>query len=145
MLLRTLIAFALCLATFAGSVLGLGNGMVLVVHDDGHVGIEYAHLRHAHEHADGANHDDHDYGADSDHAALHAAILADVDSCPPRPAQQQADSAQKHVIHLRSIATAALPPLNVPLLVSGQTRHDDIQGIIARRENARLRSVVLVI
>src|SRR5687767_9779139 len=100
MLFRATLILALSVSTFLGGVLGLGNGMVLVVHDDGHVGVEHAFTRHAHEHADEADHEPHDYGGNADHAALHAAMMLDMDTCPPRPGQQQSDQAVKHVMDL---------------------------------------------
>jgi hypothetical protein len=146
MMLRVLVILTLCFAIFSGSVLGLSNGMVLVVHDDGHLGIEHALTRHAHEHGDGADHESHDYTPDAEHGALHAAIVADTDSCPPRPAQEPAGHTGKHSIDLPALWTALLlSGPSLPSAASSFVRSEDARGSIAPTENARLRTVVLVI
>ena len=145
MILRSILILTLCLATFAGSVMGLSNGMVLVVHDDGHVGIEHALLRHSHEHADGADHEAHDLARGSDHADLHTALLADTDSCPPQPAQQQKAKDLKRSLELPAQFAAVTPALMQNAQVPTVRDVRDSRGITARLENTRLRTVILVI
>jgi hypothetical protein len=142
---RTVTVLLLVSSTFVGAVLGFSNGMVLVVHDDGHVGLERALVRHSHEHAAGADHGPHDYTPDAEHAALHAAIAADSDACPPRPAQQLAGHAGKRIVDLPALPVA--PALNDPLSTPPLTfmRSDAVRGSTAPAENARLRTVILVI
>ena len=145
MIARTILTLIICLATFGGSVMGLSNGMVFVVHDDGHVGIEHAWLRHSHEHADGADHDGHDLARGSDHSDLHAALLADTDSCPPQPAQEQKTTGVKRSLELPAHFADATPALAqyAQILTARDAR--DSRGITARLQNTRLRTVILVI
>jgi hypothetical protein len=146
MLLRMVVSLVLSVSTFVGSILGIGNGMVLVVHEDGHVHVENAHLRHADEHAAGAGHGSHDYGHDGDHAPLHAAIASDVDTGSTRPAKERHDPATARIIALPvlPIAFAApVPSLGMPRV--DRHRFDDLLGVIALRESTCLRSVVLVV
>jgi hypothetical protein len=144
MIVRTILTLTICLATFAGSVMGLSNGMALVVHNDGHVGIEDAWLRHSHEHADGADHDAHDLARGSDHSDLHTALLADTDSCPPQPAQQQKTKDVKPSLELPAQLAAANPALEHAQVPTARDARES-RGITARLENTRLRTVVLVI
>ncbi len=146
MLTRTPTIIALCIAICAGSVLGLGNGMVLVVHDDGHVGIEHAYVRHAHDHAAGADHEDHDYTPDADHATLHAALASQFDSCLAQPGQQQSFQAVKRATELPALPLAFGPhPLKQPSLALARRCRCDARGVTAPQENARLRTVILVL
>lgn len=60
--------------------LGLNNGMALTFDEEhGHVILESPLLRHAHEHAEGADHDTHDHRDDADHARLHDLIASSSD------------------------------------------------------------------
>jgi hypothetical protein len=142
---RTATILVLCLLTFASGTLGFGNGMVLVVHPDG-LGVEHAHVQHALEHADDADHERHDYTSDVDHAALHAAIVADTDSCPAKPAHERTSHSGKRVTALPVLpAWFALNLPTPPSLSLALMRSDLVLGRTAPTENARLRTVVLII
>jgi len=145
MLLRSLILAAICLATVLGRVTGLNHGMVIVVDDHGHLAIEKANIRHIHDHADGADHAPDDHGADADHANLHDAMAKTGDTCLER---FLADAQRTRE---RMAAAKALPAAfgahPVAQDVSDQPARSslNIRGSIARLENARLLTVILLI
>ena len=148
---RTFTILALTLAVFAAGSLGLNSGMVLAFDEDhGHPTFELPQLRHAHEHAEGADHEAHDHGDDADHAELHDLIgstsnshlttqKVDQSSSSTLAAAQQCLSALDIFIPdplgslLRPPSSGALrDALNFP----GGTAHVDL---------ACLRSVVLLV
>ena len=143
--LRTVVSFAVCLAVLTVSSLGLNRGMILHVDDHGHLALESAHVRHAHEHEEGADHEHDDFAGDADHAELHAAMAFDANAGVLKAAER-ADSA------LSAVADAAfLPhPLASLLLadtpsVIARTRAGDFWGSTAHPETASLGTVVLLV
>jgi hypothetical protein len=77
---RTRVIFVLAFAVTVGGCLGTSNGLVLCTDADGHVAIEAPHLRHAHSHAEGADHEPHDPAEDADHGELHGLLATCSDS-----------------------------------------------------------------
>jgi hypothetical protein len=145
MLLRNLILAAICLATMLGRVTGLTHGMVIVVDNHGNLGIEKANVRHIHDHADGADHAPDDHGADADHANLHAAMATTGETC----LEQCGADAQRAVDRLAAAKAlpAAFAEHFVAQIPSGEAARSSlhIRGSIARAENARLLTVILLI
>ena len=78
---RLSVSLIVASAMLVAGGLGLNNGMVLTFDEEhGHLILESPLLRHAHEHADGADHDAHDQGGDADHAGLPHLIASSSDS-----------------------------------------------------------------
>ena len=144
--LRTLTIIAAALAVFAVSSLGLHWGMVLHVDDHGHLALESAHFRHAHEHEECAGHGHNDFTGDADHAELYAAMAFDADAGVVK-AHQRTESWV-----LAAVADAAFLPhplasLLLPDLrsVNARTGAGGFWGSTARPELASLGTVVLLV
>ena len=143
---RNFASLFLCVAVLTVSSLGLNRGMVLHVDDHGHLALESAHVRHAHEHEEGADHEHNDFAGDADHAELHAAMAFDANAGVVK-ADQRTDSSA-----LSAVADAAfLPhPLSSVLLpdlpsVIERTGTADFWVSTAHPELASLGTVVLLV
>jgi len=78
---RPFVILVVATAILLAGGLGLNNGLVLTFDEDhGHLVLESPAFRHIEEHARGADHDQHDHGADADHAGLHDLIVSSSDS-----------------------------------------------------------------
>ena len=143
---RAFPTFALCLAVLTASSLGLNRGMVLYVDHHGHVALDSAHVRHAHDHEQCANHEPHDFTGDADHDKLHAALVIDAHAGAVKAEQQSAASSPSAVAH-----AAVLPhPFSALLLPEppcgiARTGPGDFRGDTAHLQLASLRAVVLLV
>jgi hypothetical protein len=143
--MRSLTTFALCLATIVASALGLNKGMVLCIDHHGHLALEHAHVRHAHCHNEGADHEFSDPGPDADHAELHESRALCTDAGQGHGALTASEQP------LRRIKLPAAPLLYTPYLSHQPSTF--AAGIApsrapvapARAELASLRSVVLTV
>src|SRR5687767_15282957 len=79
-------------ALLIGSSLGLTKGMVLCVDAHGHLALESAHVQHAWDHHDGADHHSDEFPADAEHDELHAALEACFDTAGPTLVQRPDDA-----------------------------------------------------
>jgi hypothetical protein len=143
---RNFASLILCVAVLTVSSLGVNRGMVLHVDDGGHLVLEHAHVRHAHEHEEGADHEPHERPADADHDDLHAAMGSCSDAGVAKGDHRSGSSA---VSGLLDIAPLPHPIASSTLLATltrrHQTRTSDFWGDAAHPELAALRLVVLLV
>jgi hypothetical protein len=147
-MLRGPVILAVCLSVFLTCSLSLNNGLVLHIGDHGHFVLEAPDLLHVHEHADGAAHESHERGSDTDHGDLHDLIGVSSASavCVQKIERTSLSFAATHspfVAHL-----CAPSPSTVDLLavsdhaVRGSTIH---RGGNARIELTCLHSIILIV
>jgi hypothetical protein len=134
---------------FAGGSLGTSNGRVLCVDSAGHLALELPHLRHAHSHAEGADHAAHDFGEDADHADLHALIASCVDSSMMIQTMERSSfglSANHHYLVGFNLCPPACPASGCqPSPVGRGSGAPTFRGSTAHPELAPLRSVILLV
>ena len=143
---RTVTIIAAALAVLTVSSLGLNRGMVLHVDDHGHLALESAHVRHAHEHEEGADHEHTDFAGDADHAELHAAMAFDANACVVKT-DPRTDSSALSAVADAAFLPHALASLLLPDLpsVTVRTGAGDFWGSTAHPELAPLGTVVLLV
>jgi hypothetical protein len=145
---RTCVTLLVAFAVFAGGSVGTSNGLVLHIDGDGHLAVEAPHLRHAHDHADGADHAPHDHDSDADHGDLHRLIATCSDSFAT--AQKLDRSSADAVAALYVPVPFAFCPVRCP--ASGFQPPSATRGLgaptfrrgTAHPDLASLRSVVLL-
>jgi hypothetical protein len=136
----------LAFVTLAVNSLGLNHGIVLCVDDDGSFALEMAHVRHAHLHAEGADHHPDEFPVDSDHGTLHAALETCADASV---AKFEHRSAGPSVLRLADAtplpAFVAPPPTPLQLLAHGRSGASGFCATTARAELAGLSAVILLV
>jgi hypothetical protein len=144
--LRAIAGFVACLAVFMVSSLGLNQGMVLCVDAHGHLALEPAHVRHAHDHEEHADHGPHDFSGDADHGELHTAMGSCWDAGVANGEQLTRPSAISRLVEAAPLSHPVAAVL-LCILPSGLTRAGagDFWGSTARPELGRLRAVVLIL
>lgn len=149
MFTRTAIILTLSVAVFAGGGLGTSNGMVLCIDGDGHLAIEAPHLKHAHSHAQGADHERHDHDRDADHGDLHDLLATCSDSFLIVQKLERASSSvvadQHYLAPLSLCLPACLVSAVPPFAVTDGLSAPAFRGGTARAELVSLRSVVLLV
>ena len=143
---RTFTIVAASLAVFTVSTLGLDRGMVLYVDDHGHLALECAHVRHAHDHEEGADHEPHDFSGGADHGELHAAMAFDASAAVVKAEQPSGSSAVSTLTDsaLLPHPLASILPV-IPSFGTAQTGAGNFWGDAAHPELASLRAVVLLV
>jgi hypothetical protein len=143
---HTITIVAACLAVFAASALGLNQGMVVCTDGHGRLAVESAHVRHAHAHGEGADHEHHECPEDAEHAELHAA-LADCSDFSAGQAGLGGASSDTH----RLAPSQPLPvsadrcPVLKPRLGPAGTAAGNFRGVTARAELGSLGAVILLV
>lgn len=145
---RTCTILAVTLAVLAGGTLGTSNGMVLCVDADGRVAVEAPHIRHAHSHARGADHDRHDHGEDADHADLHEMMSSCSDSFVSGQALERSSSSIAIHQHHAGLKLSLPPCFRIAPAPSSPTdvlAVPTFRGGTAHLELACLASLILLV
>ena len=145
---RIPVILAVCVAVVAASGLGLNNGMVLRFDDYGHLALESPRVRHAHSHAEGADHGPHDFGHESDHQDLHDLINSCSESPLGTQKAERSASGLAAADHQPVGVDVCVPPCGGPGLrppAAGADKHAGTRrGGTAHIALACLRSIVLL-
>jgi hypothetical protein len=144
--LRAFATLTVCLAVLTVSSLGLNRGMVLYVDDHGHLALDSAHVRHAHDHEEGADHGPHEFSGNADHDDLHAALAFDANASVVK-AEQRSDTSAHSTVADAVVIPHPLASLLLPESLSriARTRAGDFWGSTAHPELVALRAVVLLV
>jgi hypothetical protein len=145
---RPTITIFLCLSVFTGGVLGVSNGMVLHVDQEGHLSIGIPHLLHAHLHAEDADHGLHDMSSDADHCHLHDLIGA-IQHATSASRKTECGGLIQVADHSDTISDAALLAFEAPMvlersLVAVMTDSGPPRAIAERVQRASLRAIILL-
>ena len=146
--IRTFTILVLVVAMLAGGSLGTSNGMVVCIDSDGHVAVEAPHLSHAFHHAEGADHEPHDYDGDAEHADLHEMIGSCFDSLVSVQRLERSSSSLAAIHHFHVVLNLCLPAcsdIGVQPLDGSGLAVATFRGGTAHIELACLRSVVLLV
>jgi hypothetical protein len=144
--IRAVVSLVIAIAVLTAGALGLNRGLVLCVDVEGHIALESSHVRHAHDHSEGADHEPHNLAGGSDHDELHAAMGSCSDAGVGKGESRSGSS-----VVSRGVDTAPLPAPIASARLSGSSAAQariaagDSWGSTAHPELAILRAVVLLV